>query len=141
MPLEDLNHLNFRAKTHKIRGSRKKVTELQLCLFSFQLQPNCNYDNVEIYDGANVNARKIGRFCGWKSWHEFRPPGEIPSSGNKLLVKFKTDGRAVAKGFFATFNSIELPAVPEGKPFCLSIRIFGLSLDMTSTFSQLTFFS
>ena len=72
---------------------------------------NCGYDKVEIYDGADVNARKIGRFCGTVS------PGDITSSGNKLYVKFKTDGSTTKKGFAARF-SIEAPS---GKEFCLSL--------------------
>ena len=77
---------------------------------------NCGYDKVEIYDGADENARKIGRFCD-RAFPGY--PGEIYSTGNKLYVKFKTDGSTTKKGFAARFSSIE-PA-PAGKEFCLSL--------------------
>ena len=32
-------------------------------------------------------------------------PGDITSSGNKLYVKFKTDGSTTKKGFAARFNT------------------------------------
>ena len=57
---------------------------------------------MEIYDGADVNARKFGPFCGTDN------PADFTSSGNKLYVKFKTDGSQTYKGFearFDTFNS------------------------------------
>ena len=70
-------------------------------ILPFQLEPhsNCNYDKVEIYDGADVNARKIGPFCGTDN------PADFTSSGNKLYVKFKTDGSQTYKGFAARFNT------------------------------------
>ena len=71
-------------------------------ILPFQLEPhsNCNYDKVEIYDGADVNARKIGPFCGTDN------PADFTSSGNKLYVKFKTDGSQTYKGFEARFNTL-----------------------------------
>ena len=70
-------------------------------ILPFQLEPHsdCNYDKVEIYDGADVNARKFGPFCGTNS------PADITSSGNKLYIKLKTDGSQTYKGFAARFNT------------------------------------
>ena len=72
-----------------------------LNILPFQLEPhsNCNYDKVEIYDGADVNARKFGPFCGTDS------PADLTSSGNKLYVKFKSDGSHTYKGFAAGYNT------------------------------------
>ena len=54
---------------------------------------------VEIYDGADENARKIGPFCGTDR------PADFTSSGNKLYVKLTTDGSGTEKGFEARFRA------------------------------------
>ncbi|CAJ0568863.1 unnamed protein product, partial [Mesorhabditis spiculigera] len=74
----------------------------------FTLDPNhfdlitsnetCNEDFIEFFDGPTVFAKRIGRFCGT------RPPSTIYSSGNSLLVRYRTDSYQSSLGWNATYE-------------------------------------
>lgn len=59
----------------------------------------CAYDHIQIYDGRDVKAPSLGRFCGTK-----KPP-PITSSGNKLFVRFFSDNSVQKKGFEASHTA------------------------------------
>lgn len=61
---------------------------------------NCYYDYVAIYDGQNDEASLVGRYCGRNT------PPTVVSSGNFLLVKFRTDTSVVRGGFQATYETV-----------------------------------
>ena len=67
--------------------------------FTLQIEnhDNCVYDYIEIRDGGDSNAEKIGAFCGYKM------PDDIKSTGNQLYVKFVSDGSVQKAGFAASF--------------------------------------
>ena len=75
------------------------MSEFSSTLPSSQIEnhDNCVYDYLEIRDGHEDTSRLIGRFCGYKI------PEDIKSSGNKLFVKFVSDGSVQKLGFSATF--------------------------------------
>ena len=58
---------------------------------------NCVYDYIEIRDGGDSSAEKIGAFCGYKM------PDDIKSTSNQLYVKFVSDGSVQKAGFAASF--------------------------------------
>ncbi|KAM8939404.1 ovochymase-2-like [Pelodytes ibericus] len=74
--------------------------KIQLTFTSFDLEPEgpagCK-DVVEIYDGDNKGSQKIGHFCGKQI------PAPLISSGNNLVVRFKSDGQGVGTGFNAKY--------------------------------------
>ena len=79
---------------------------------------DCAGDFIEIHDGSDGSARKIGHFCGTAdSIMGFN------STGNQMYVKLTTDGSNQQEGFEAKFNAIETAA---GKSICLFIQILGL---------------
>ncbi|KAL2720343.1 bone morphogenetic protein 1 [Vespula squamosa] len=65
--------------------------------FEIENHDNCVYDYVEVRDGHNADSPLIGVYCGYKI------PPDIKSTGNKLLVKFVSDGSVQKAGFSATF--------------------------------------
>ncbi|KAJ8281431.1 hypothetical protein GJAV_G00067600 [Gymnothorax javanicus] len=79
--------------------------QIRLTFSSFDLMPDNCGDYVDVYDTA-----RLARFCG----------GEIPkpvvSSGNTLVVRFKTDHSLSATGFRATYRLANSKPVPITTP-------------------------
>ncbi|GIY02235.1 contactin-associated protein like 5-3 [Caerostris extrusa] len=62
---------------------------------------NCQNDYFAVYDGnKNHKAHLIGRFC-----NEKKPPDQIVSSWNSLLLEFSSDADATGKGFSLEYTS------------------------------------
>ena len=70
---------------------------ISLLTLQIENHDNCVYDYIEIRDGGDLNAEKIGAFCGYKM------PDDIKSTGNQLYVKFVSDGSVQKAGFAASF--------------------------------------
>lgn len=70
---------------------------LKFQAFEIENHDSCVYDYVEVRDGHNADSPLIGIYCGYKI------PPDIKSTGNKLLVKFVSDGSVQKTGFSATF--------------------------------------
>ncbi|KAI4871253.1 hypothetical protein NFI96_019773 [Prochilodus magdalenae] len=58
---------------------------------------NCSHDAVEILDGDNFEAPRIGHYCGTDL------PHPVTSFSNALVVNFVTDISVTRKGFRATY--------------------------------------
>ena len=65
--------------------------------FEIENHDNCVYDYIEIRDGGDETAPKLGAFCGYKM------PEDIKSTGNRLWIKFVSDGSVQKAGFAASF--------------------------------------
>ncbi|XP_043479110.1 cubilin-like isoform X2 [Leptopilina heterotoma] len=63
---------------------------------------NCDFDLVDIYSGGNDKAPKLGELC-----HSTKPV-TFTSSGNKIYVRFISDGSTANKGFQARYESVNL---------------------------------
>ncbi|XP_029370992.1 bone morphogenetic protein 1-like isoform X2 [Echeneis naucrates] len=59
----------------------------------------CAYDHLEIYDGRDVRAQSLGRFCGTKK------PSAVTSSGNKMFLRFFSDNSVQKRGFEVSYRS------------------------------------
>lgn len=78
----------------------------QLCFFlfyrfnSFSLEASstCRYDYVAVYDGENVLAPLMGKFCGQEL------PPNLRSSSNQMFLEFVTDSSVAAEGWRATYS-------------------------------------
>ena len=55
-----------------------------------------------MYDGANEQSQLLGSYCG--DFPEDNP-GIINSSGNSMMVHFKSDANFPYKGFQAEYHS------------------------------------
>lgn len=62
---------------------------------------NCQYDNVEIRDGTDVNSTLLGKFCGGS---EHTPPVQI-STHNHMYMRFNSDMSVSGRGFFANYTT------------------------------------
>ena len=71
------------------------------CIIQVEDSSSCRWDYVIIRDGSNnEGGNLIGKFCGSKI------PSKIVSPGNKLWIKFSSDGSITKKGFTATYKAI-----------------------------------
>uniref|UniRef100_H2ZHT4 Metalloendopeptidase n=1 Tax=Ciona savignyi TaxID=51511 RepID=H2ZHT4_CIOSA len=68
--------------------------------FELESQPDCAYDHLEIYDGADATAAILGRYCGSKR------PTPIVASTNHMFVKFFSDASVQKRGFSASHTTV-----------------------------------
>ncbi|XP_036384495.1 bone morphogenetic protein 1-like isoform X1 [Megalops cyprinoides] len=73
--------------------------ELIFQTFEIEEEPDCGYDYVELFDGADPKAPRLGRYCG------SGPPEEIYSAGDSILIKFHVDDTINKKGFHVRYTS------------------------------------
>ncbi|XP_020288864.1 bone morphogenetic protein 1 isoform X2 [Pseudomyrmex gracilis] len=105
--LDGIGHLESPNYPEEYQSSKECVWRLsvpqdyQVALkfqsFEIENHDTCVYDYVEVRDGHSDDSPLIGVYCGYKI------PPDIKSTGNKLLVKFVSDGSVQKAGFSATF--------------------------------------
>ncbi|XP_043283629.1 tolloid-like protein 1 [Venturia canescens] len=105
--LDGVGHLESPNYPEEYQSSKECVWKLsvphdyQVALkfqsFEIENHDNCVYDYVEVRDGHSPDSPLIGVYCGYKA------PPDMRSTGNKLLVKFVSDGSVQKAGFSATF--------------------------------------
>ena len=82
-----------------IRASRGHKITFKVLDFLLEADQQCRKDYLEIYDGPNLNAPLVGRYCGASR------PFPVTSSSNQLYIRFKTNYALEFTGFRAVFNS------------------------------------
>uniref|UniRef100_A0A8C3I7Z9 Cubilin n=1 Tax=Chrysemys picta bellii TaxID=8478 RepID=A0A8C3I7Z9_CHRPI len=90
-------HNNMNCSYHITVGNNK-VVALKFNAFHLEASSSCYKDYVAVYDGSNIYAPLLGKFCGSE------PPPTLKSSSNDLLLVFKTDFFEVAGGWKASFR-------------------------------------
>jgi tolkin protein len=80
-----------------VQGHRVKLVFDE---FEVEPQQDCSYDAVFIYDGGNSDSPLLGKFCGSKT------PHPLISSGNAMMVLFKSDGSVHRRGFHGRHFSV-----------------------------------
>ncbi|KAF7665356.1 hypothetical protein LDENG_00145120 [Lucifuga dentata] len=73
--------------------------EIIFQVFEIEEEADCSYDYVELYDGADIKAPRLGRYCGSGT------PEEIYSAGDAILIKFHSDDSINKKGFHVLYTS------------------------------------
>ncbi|KAM8873002.1 bone morphogenetic protein 1-like isoform 2-T2 [Synchiropus picturatus] len=73
--------------------------EIIFQVFEIEEEGDCGYDYVELYDGADIKAPRLGRYCG------SGVPEEIYSAGDAIVLKFHTDDSISKKGFHVHYTS------------------------------------
>ncbi|XP_049805419.1 tolloid-like protein 1 isoform X2 [Schistocerca nitens] len=81
----------------RITAQQDYQVALKFQSFEVENHDSCVYDYVEIHDGHSLDSPLLGIFCGYKL------PPDIRSTGNKMLVKFVSDGSVQKAGFSALF--------------------------------------
>ena len=77
--------------------------QLKFTEFDLEAGPSCKYDSLQIHDGYDVNANKLGTFCGNSL------PGTFKSTGNKMYLRFLSDDRQNRNGFKIEWKAVGLP--------------------------------
>ncbi len=103
----DITFCTFRPSTTldgTFQSETNEYSDLQIfcqVFNDFELEPHqeCTYDHVEIFDGHDVLARSLGKFCGAKV------PYPIIASGNAMFMTFYSDASVQRKGFHATHTT------------------------------------
>ncbi|XP_019644750.1 PREDICTED: tolloid-like protein 2 [Branchiostoma belcheri] len=85
-----------------ITARQGQTVRLAFKSFEIEDETTCGYDYVEIFDGYDDSAEKLGRFCGAET------PDVIVSRGDSLLVRFRTDDTINKKGFHAQYMGTAL---------------------------------
>ncbi|XP_056146256.1 bone morphogenetic protein 1-like [Lampris incognitus] len=73
--------------------------EIIFQVFEIEEESDCGYDYVELYDGADTKAPRLGRFCG------SGPPEETYSAGDAIVIRFHSDDSINKKGFHVRYTS------------------------------------
>uniref|UniRef100_A0A8C2FCN4 Metalloendopeptidase n=1 Tax=Cyprinus carpio TaxID=7962 RepID=A0A8C2FCN4_CYPCA len=73
--------------------------ELTFTTFEVEEEADCGYDFIELYDGYDTGAHKLGRFCG------SGPREELYSAGDAVLIHFHSDDTISKKGFHIRYTS------------------------------------
>uniref|UniRef100_H3AL84 Ovochymase 2 n=1 Tax=Latimeria chalumnae TaxID=7897 RepID=H3AL84_LATCH len=81
-----------------IHAPENHVIKLEFQDFEMEQSANCIYDSLTVYDMAENN--QIANMCG----DTIPPP--VLSSGNVMVIKFKSDSNEVFRGFRAVFYFI-----------------------------------
>ncbi|XP_078391727.1 cubilin [Cetorhinus maximus] len=84
----------------------------------------CRYDRLMFFDGPNVHAHLIGRYCG------FELPPAVSSTGSTLTVQFISDTNINGKGFLLEWNAVQIivdpTAIPTLQPgSCVGVVVTG----------------
>ncbi|XP_034087369.1 ovochymase-2 [Gymnodraco acuticeps] len=75
---------------------------VRLTFTSFDLVPEVCGDFIQVYDGHEAGSSLISKLCGG------RMPKPVETSGNTMVLRFKTDNSLTSKGFRATFTKSSL---------------------------------
>ncbi|XP_064479856.1 zinc metalloproteinase nas-39-like [Ornithodoros turicata] len=98
-----LNYPGFYAsnlnQTWCIKTSAYCQVHLKFLDFQLEDHPECQYDNVTVYDGGSDNATRIACLCNEK-------PFEVTSTGNLMYVWFQTDSKRQFRGFRAQYIAV-----------------------------------
>ncbi|XP_065494533.1 CUB and zona pellucida-like domain-containing protein 1 [Caloenas nicobarica] len=96
-------HPEFTYCIWHIQTDKNSKINLQFQDFFLELDQNCRFDFVAVYDGPSTNTGLIGKVCG-------RTQPSFESSSNTITVVLSTDDSNSYRGFSAEYTSIPLPA-------------------------------
>jgi PKD repeat protein len=91
---------------------------------------NCNWDYIEIFDGADTSANSLGQYCNTLTGS----PGTLFSSGGALTVYLHADAGVNGTGFEANWTCV-FPTTPPSTNFVLSDTV---SCNTTINFTDLS---
>uniref|UniRef100_A0A8C5AG62 CUB and Sushi multiple domains 1 n=1 Tax=Gadus morhua TaxID=8049 RepID=A0A8C5AG62_GADMO len=94
------NSLNCLWRIHVSEGAG-----IQIQVMTFATEHN--WDSLEIYDGGDMTAPKLGSFSGTTA------PSLLNSTSNQLLLHFQSDISVVAAGFHLEYKTVGLTTCPE----------------------------
>uniref|UniRef100_A0AAZ3P372 CUB and sushi domain-containing protein 1 n=1 Tax=Oncorhynchus tshawytscha TaxID=74940 RepID=A0AAZ3P372_ONCTS len=99
------NSLNCVWKIIVTEGAGIQASTKGIQVMSFATEHN--WDSLEIYDGGDMTAPKLGSFSGTTA------PALLNSTSNQLYLHFQSDISVVAAGFHLEYKTVGLTACPE----------------------------
>ncbi|XP_065114614.1 cubilin [Paramisgurnus dabryanus] len=114
-----INYLHNINCTYHIHVSNNRVIDLKFNSFSLEASSNCRFDYVAVYDGENILAPLMGKFCGQEL------PPNLRSSSNQMFLVFVTDASVAAEGWRATYSETLGPQQGCGGYLTSSTAMFG----------------
>lgn len=78
-----------------------KKVNLEFKHFKFEISSGCQNDYIEVYDGSDTTAPRIGRFCGQDV------PEPIVSTANFLSIVMVTNDEVTARGFIVLYKQVD----------------------------------
>lgn len=78
---------------------------------NFNIEADCDFDSLSIYDGVDSNGTKIGTYCGNEN-----PPAAI-STLNHMHLVFSTDSSNTGPGFKALYSFVDASTFDNYKCF------------------------
>jgi PKD repeat protein len=101
-----LNNLDYTMTL--MPGDTSKSIQAVFALFDLEVEPNCGYDYLKIYDGTSTSATLLGTWCGTNS------PGTVLASNaaGALTFRFHSDQSAVGQGWAANISCVDSPPPP-----------------------------
>lgn len=74
--------------------------QIKLNFTNINLDTNCDYNYIIIYNGDSPRSPRIGHFC------ENSKPGNIHSQSNKMLIEYHADERSSGTGFKLNYEPV-----------------------------------
>jgi cubilin len=84
-----------------IQAPEGYVIQMNIINFDLELDTQCKYDYIKIFNNGSGNGDQIGPFCGTNA------PKVITTIDNLATILFVTDSSTSKDGFTITFNFIE----------------------------------
>ncbi|XP_013797015.2 cubilin [Apteryx mantelli] len=84
-----------------IRTAPGSSIQLTIQEFDIEYHPNCNYDVLEVYGGPDFLSPRLAQLCISRSAQN---PLRVSTTGNAVVVHFKTDAAVTGKGFNASWH-------------------------------------
>ena len=83
----------------KIAVSLGNTIQLTIIDIDLEVHESCLLDYIEIYDGINRKAPRLGRYCSSNY------PLNIYSKTNHLYIRFRSDSTKQGRGFHLKFHT------------------------------------
>lgn len=96
------------------------ANNITLTFPQFDIEPGdngtCNFDYLEIFDGSDINATSLGKFCNTTG-----NPGTVTSTGGAITIRFYSDAGLALNGFQANWKC-SFPNVPPVANFTSNVK-------------------
>ncbi|CAM9531973.1 unnamed protein product [Lampetra fluviatilis] len=95
------NYPNNRECLWFLETSQGSSVQLTIDVFEVESHPDCNYDVLEVYGGPDLSSVRLVQLCHSQPAGQ---PHHVSSTGNHMIVRFKTDVSVSKKGFHASWQ-------------------------------------
>ncbi|CAL1282886.1 unnamed protein product [Larinioides sclopetarius] len=84
-----------------IQVSAGSLISLSIVDIDIEEHRECRYDYIQVFDGPTENSKSLLRICNNR-----QIPGSLTSTGNSLLIRFRSDFSEEAGGFHLSYQTL-----------------------------------